>query len=383
MCFEEIKFWERYNQVTIKQIENLLKEDKQTYLVDLHIHSDCSADGLQTVQEVIDRAVEKNFSIISITDHDSVAAYREVREIIKAYRLAGKSLPIIVTGIEFTVRYDEYGDMCHILKYGINPYNQILGSAIQRNKDAFWTRAHQQFERMKTNVALCYFASQYNINFSINEYKKYLENCKVSIPEYPSLIAYIYQKLAPYNIKLIEIVKQLEHDIEIDNCIERKKKRIYAVERFKKKYQGQLSNTEFPSRLLSPLLAPRGIDDDDYPNYPSSGSLSVRNYGQININELPNEGITVFAHPNGDKLQLMNNCLNIGGHLAALELNAANRHAHVKDIKDKSVELELFLTKGSDNHGLHYKAYEDMSFYEISKKELTFFLNELKKIYKS
>lgn len=59
------KFWDHYNRQTIKQLESLMSSERQTYVVDLHIHTDWSADGEQSVAEVIQRARERKAASIT------------------------------------------------------------------------------------------------------------------------------------------------------------------------------------------------------------------------------------------------------------------------------------------------------------------------------
>ena len=82
-------------------------------MIDLHIHSNCS-DGSSTVQEILEEANRKSLSLLSISDHDVIDAYEQlkienVRNIFK-----GK----IITGIEMTTTID--GELVEILGYGFD-----------------------------------------------------------------------------------------------------------------------------------------------------------------------------------------------------------------------------------------------------------------------
>ncbi|MDH4185283.1 MAG: PHP domain-containing protein, partial [Nitrospinota bacterium] len=46
---------------------------------DLHTHTTCS-DGLDTPVALLTRARAKGLSVVSITDHDSLAAYPDARQ---------------------------------------------------------------------------------------------------------------------------------------------------------------------------------------------------------------------------------------------------------------------------------------------------------------
>ena len=43
-------------------------------IVDLHVHTDCS-DGVYSPEEVTEKAARAGLSAISLTDHDTLAAY--------------------------------------------------------------------------------------------------------------------------------------------------------------------------------------------------------------------------------------------------------------------------------------------------------------------
>jgi Predicted metal-dependent phosphoesterases (PHP family) len=72
---------------------------------DLHIHSEFSNDGVSTVKEIIDSAVEKGLGCIAITDHNTFEAYELVKD-------NGKVL--VIPGIEVSSKEG------HILAYGID-----------------------------------------------------------------------------------------------------------------------------------------------------------------------------------------------------------------------------------------------------------------------
>lgn len=85
--------------------------------VDLHMHSTCS-DGERSPEEVIELAANNGLSHISITDHDTVAAY-EVAE-----RKAKEAGIQLIPGIEVSALSD-HGEL-HILGYGLDLSNTEL-----------------------------------------------------------------------------------------------------------------------------------------------------------------------------------------------------------------------------------------------------------------
>ena len=148
------EFWKQYIKDITKQLEKLLKSKKEYILADLHIHSNYSCDGMQTLKQILMFASEKKLDVISITDHDSISVYNELPKEIEILKKKGYKLPIIIPGVEFSVRFDEYGSMCHILKYFINPFDPIIIEEINRNYKAYWNRAEIQIDRLKYNKAV-------------------------------------------------------------------------------------------------------------------------------------------------------------------------------------------------------------------------------------
>jgi len=84
-------------------------------MIDLHIHSKYS-DGSYTVKEILEESEKIGLKIISITDHDQVEAYEELKNLnIKKY-FSG----IIIPGCEFKCYFPEYEIPIEVLGYGID-----------------------------------------------------------------------------------------------------------------------------------------------------------------------------------------------------------------------------------------------------------------------
>lgn len=92
-------------------------------IIDLHVHS-LYSDGDHTPDELICIAKSKNIGTISITDHDTVLAYRNIKE---------QNNVEIIPGIELSAK-DEIGRM-HILGYGINPFHAELIKITEQLKE--------------------------------------------------------------------------------------------------------------------------------------------------------------------------------------------------------------------------------------------------------
>ena len=92
--------------------------------VDFHVHSDRSCDGDYSPQELIRMAADRDFKALSISDHDTVAAYPEAMEMGRA---AGVE---VIPGIEVTTLFD--GREFHLLLPFVNWENHSIGEIIDR-----------------------------------------------------------------------------------------------------------------------------------------------------------------------------------------------------------------------------------------------------------
>lgn len=103
----------------------------------MHIHTKCS-DGGFSPKFIIDKAVQNNIDIISITDHDTVEAYSHVPQKHTNIRL----LP----GIEFSSTLD--GTDVHILGYGIDVHNKSLLEILRWMKEGRKNRALKMLSKL-------------------------------------------------------------------------------------------------------------------------------------------------------------------------------------------------------------------------------------------
>lgn len=107
---------------------------------DLHIHTIYS-DGIKTPEEILRMADKANLGAISITDHDSVDAYKELYEISNKYHIE------IMTGIEFSCYEDE--QEYHILGYNFDINNKELKHSLETFKKAREVRAKRIISKLK------------------------------------------------------------------------------------------------------------------------------------------------------------------------------------------------------------------------------------------
>ena len=82
--------------------------------IDLHIHSQYSSDGKYTLRELLKMAEEQNLRTISITDHNTLAAYDEFKTFDTKKFFSGDVVP----GVEVNVMYD--GNLIEALAYNFD-----------------------------------------------------------------------------------------------------------------------------------------------------------------------------------------------------------------------------------------------------------------------
>ena len=94
-------------------------------LVDLHCHSDRS-DGTDPVRSLVNKACEKGIKMVSVTDHDTVAAQNDARVLAESKGMT------YVSGLEISCDYHETLD---ILGYGYDLDLDYLEKTLSRLRD--------------------------------------------------------------------------------------------------------------------------------------------------------------------------------------------------------------------------------------------------------
>lgn len=345
-----------YKEYVLNRLDFLKSKDH--YLLDMHIHTNHSADGKQSVIEAITKAQLNKFDIISITDHDSIAAYEEIINFsIKELDM----FPIIIPGIEFSVSHVKYKGRCHILKYFIDMDNEDLKKNIIKNEMAYKTRALMQFELIKYNKVLEYFSNKKGLELSFSEYELFLGQ-KNARYEYVTLMEYIYIKLLDKGIDIWDIFEKRYQFNEYDECLDRKKAVKEALDKFYLKNRN--ANIKGDYYKLSRILAIVNIDDSDFIEFEPSGNLTVNQYNQVNIEELENSGFNILAHPNEILLKYYP---LYEKYICGVECNYRSSESQNKASLELQQKFDTMLTFGSDSHSTRDIFYENLSFYYASK----------------
>ena len=114
-------------------------------IIDLHIHTRTGSDGNLSVEEVFREAKKRNIGLMSITDHDSVAAQE------RAIALAGEYGIAYITGVELNVAFQYPGSRSislDFLGYRYDIGNGELKNKLQLLKEHREIRARQILEKL-------------------------------------------------------------------------------------------------------------------------------------------------------------------------------------------------------------------------------------------
>ncbi|HEX8408121.1 MAG TPA: PHP domain-containing protein [Thermoanaerobaculia bacterium] len=112
-----------------------------TRYADLHTHT-VHSDGTRSPQEVIDVAIAHGLSIVSISDHDNLAAFFEI----KTY--ADERGVTLVPGIELSCIYE--GVDVHVLAYAFNPHDERIAQRLEGFRVTRQQRGRAIVERLRS-----------------------------------------------------------------------------------------------------------------------------------------------------------------------------------------------------------------------------------------
>ena len=108
-------------------------------MIDLHLHTTAS-DGRLSPAQLVARASAAGLTIISVTDHDTVAAIAEVTEVAKGVNIR------VVPGIEITAVDD--GRDVHMLGYFFDPLSTTLATVLERQRALRVARVREIGEKL-------------------------------------------------------------------------------------------------------------------------------------------------------------------------------------------------------------------------------------------
>jgi len=105
---------------------------------DLHIHTRYSSDGQHDPAALVEMAGAAGLRGIAFTDHMDVTAARESRLIASTRGVR------LFTGVEISTVFE--GEERHLLLYGFEPSDRVLGAFLEETCRRAWERAHEVIE---------------------------------------------------------------------------------------------------------------------------------------------------------------------------------------------------------------------------------------------
>lgn len=136
-------------------------------MIDIHTHTTYS-DGTLTPGELLEEAQKKKLTIISITDHNTIGAYEEL----KNPNIREKFKGMIIPGIEITTTY--HGETIEVLGYNFNL--DMMSELLKESVLTFEEKQIQEYNLIKKQYQkIGVIFDEENIKF--NQKK---ESCRVS-----------------------------------------------------------------------------------------------------------------------------------------------------------------------------------------------------------
>ncbi len=111
--------------------------------IDLHCHTTAS-DGALAPEALIDRAIDRNVATLAITDHDTMAGYRQVAEYAK-----GRGLNLI-PGIELSSQWRGMG--IHVVGLNMDPTHPVIIEAERSQTQVRRERATTIAQRLEKKL---------------------------------------------------------------------------------------------------------------------------------------------------------------------------------------------------------------------------------------
>lgn len=108
--------------------------------IDLHIHSIYS-DGMFDLNQIIEKVKKENFSIISLTDHNTINGVEEIIKIGKKNKIK------VISGVEFYTFFQNQS--LHLLGYNFDPRNKELNNLLSRAQKRHHDWAIETLKKMK------------------------------------------------------------------------------------------------------------------------------------------------------------------------------------------------------------------------------------------
>lgn len=112
-----------------------------TRFADLHTHT-YHSDGTRSPKDVVDVALASGLSILSISDHDNLAAYFEIK------KYADERALLLVPGIELSCIWE--GIDVHVLAYAFDPNDERIHERLRHFRETREHRGHAIVARLRS-----------------------------------------------------------------------------------------------------------------------------------------------------------------------------------------------------------------------------------------
>jgi predicted metal-dependent phosphoesterase TrpH len=153
---------------------------KEQRLIDLHIHSQYSTDGILEISELLSKAEANNLSHFSITDHDNVDAYKndipKFRKIFSGKIIPGVEINSHVNGIPVEILSYNHNidDMSNYLSSYFSPEKKLEDHIKKVN--FLFHKADQLKLEYDKNILKIDKINNYSTGIFLDEIKKYPNN---------------------------------------------------------------------------------------------------------------------------------------------------------------------------------------------------------------
>ncbi|HEV8516018.1 MAG TPA: PHP domain-containing protein [Candidatus Limnocylindrales bacterium] len=118
--------------------------------VDLHCHTSRS-DGVHAPAALYEQMRAYGMRLVAISDHDTLAGYRELRDIGLGHR-PSRAGPQLVAAVEINSVAEEFPDLwegeLHILGYGVDPDDATFDALLERLREGRRARLAEVVERL-------------------------------------------------------------------------------------------------------------------------------------------------------------------------------------------------------------------------------------------
>ncbi len=110
-------------------------------MIDLHIHTTASSDGVHSPAEIFDMARRMGIEALAFADHDTIGSVAE------GMALARQAGIRFISGIEISTQHHNHD--LHMLAYGFDPSNNDFTAWLKQLETSKWEQARGRLQKLK------------------------------------------------------------------------------------------------------------------------------------------------------------------------------------------------------------------------------------------